>query len=56
MLETEKREKLFASLKKDDAVAFGEIASSEVFSAVFGRFPLFSLLQPRGDLTIFISA
>lgn len=44
MLETEKREKLFASLKKDDAVAFGEIASSEVFSAVFGRFPLFSLL------------
>lgn len=44
MLEKEKRDKLFACVKKDDAVAFGEIASSEVFSAVFGRFPLFSLL------------
>ena len=44
MLEKEKRDKLFACVKKDDAAAFGEIASSEIFSAVFGRFPLLSLL------------
>ncbi len=44
MLEKEKREKLFECVRKDDAAAFGELASPEVLSAVFGRFPLLSLL------------
>ena len=44
MLEKEKHEKLFECVRKDDAAAFGELVSPEVLSAVFGRFPLLSLL------------
>lgn len=40
--EAEKR--LLEIVRADDAKGFGEIASPEVFSAVFGRFPLLSLL------------
>ena len=44
MLDRETREKLFACVQKDDAAAFGGLMTSEVLSAVFGRFPLLSLL------------
>ena len=44
MLEKETRDRLFACVQKDDAAAFGEFLTPEVLSAVFGRFPLLSLL------------
>ena len=43
-MDVELREKLLQSIKRDDAKAFGKIITSEVLCAVFGRFPLLSLL------------
>lgn len=44
MLEKETRDKLFSCVQRDDATAFGEFLTPEALSAVFGRFPLLSLL------------
>ena len=41
---SEIREKLIECIRKDDKAAFGEFMTPEVLSAVFGRFPLLSLL------------
>ena len=41
---TETREKLIECIRKDDKAAFGALMTPEVLSAVFGRFPLLSLL------------
>ena len=43
-METEKRDKLFSSIKRDDPKAFRSLADAETFGALFGRFPLLSLL------------
>ena len=42
------REKLFSSIKHDDAALFGKHMASEGFSALFGRFSLLSLLYLYG--------
>lgn len=43
-MEKEIREKLLESIKNDDAARFGERVSPELYSVVFGRFSLLSLL------------
>jgi len=43
-MEEERREKLFTSIKRDDVKVFGTMMTPEVLCAVFGRFPLLSLL------------
>ncbi len=40
----ETREKLIECIRKDDKAAFGVFMTPEILSAVFGRFPLLSLL------------
>lgn len=42
------RERLLASIRKDDAQTFGTMMTPEVLCTVFGRFPLLSLLYLYG--------
>ena len=43
-MDEKRREKLIECIRKDDKVAFGEFMTPEVLSAIFGRFPVLSLL------------
>ena len=44
VMDGETRKKLLASVKKDDVKTFGTLLTPEVLCAVYGRFPLLSLL------------
>ncbi|HCJ01474.1 MAG TPA: hypothetical protein DHV31_01145 [Clostridiales bacterium] len=47
-MEQEVREKLYQSIVKDDVKTFGSLCTPEVFSSVFGHFPLLSLVYLYG--------